>query len=111
LTEESGASVHRGKLLNLAVSLGTQRVLLLIRLKSQSIDEIHISAQVYPVGQPCLPPDLELLIMDGSGEVFMQAQARQADNYIQLQFTGKPGEPFTTQIKLEDIYHSEQFIV
>ncbi len=111
LTEETGASVHRGKLLNLAVRLGMQRVLLLIRLQSQTMDEIHISVQAYPVDQPCLPPDLELLIIDGSGEVFMQAQARQADNYIQLQFTGKLGEPFTTQLKLEDIYHSEQFIV
>lgn len=111
LDVESGIGIRKGKLINLSLRIGTEQVLLLIRLQSQAADTIHINVQVYPVSRPCLPPDLELRILEASGEVFMQAQARQADNYIQLQFSGKPGEPFSTQIKLEDIYHLEQFIV
>lgn len=111
LDRESGTDIRKGKMINLALRLGFEQVLLLIHLQSQSLDEIHISVQVYPVSQPCLPQNLELLILEASGEVFMQAQARKADNYIQLQFNGKPGEPFKTQIKLEDIYHIEQFVV
>lgn len=111
LDVESGIGIRKGKLINLSLRIGTEQILLLIRLQSQAPDAIHINVQVYPVSRPCLPPNLELRILEASGEVFMQAQARQADNYIQLQFSGKPGEPFATQIKLEDIYHLERFVV
>lgn len=111
LTDVPETGLRKGKLIDLSLRLGSEQVLLLIRLQSQTIDEIHIGVQVYPVNRPYLPANLELLILDASGEMFMQAQARQADNYIQLQFSGKPGEPFTTQTKLESICHSEQFVV
>ncbi|MBE9068306.1 DUF1822 family protein [Leptolyngbya cf. ectocarpi LEGE 11479] len=111
LTDGPDAGLRKGKLINLSLRLGSEQVLLLIRLQSQAIDQIHIGVQVYPVNRPYLPANLELLILDESGEVFMQAQARQADNYIQLQFSGTPGEPFTTQTKLENICHAEQFVV
>lgn len=111
LADVPNTGLRKGKLIDLSLRLGAEQVLLLIRLQSQSIDQIHIGVQVYPVNRPYLPANLELLIVDESGEVFMQAQARQADNYIQLQFSGTPGEPFTTQTKLENICHSERFVV
>ncbi|MBT9313665.1 DUF1822 family protein [Leptothoe kymatousa] len=111
LKQEPEIGVRKGKLIDLSLRLGREQLLLLIQLQSKTVDEIHIGVQVYPVSRPYLPPNLELRILEMSGQVFMQAQARQADNYIQLQFIGQPGEPVTTQLNLEGIEHSEQLIV
>ena len=111
-SEVTETSIRRGKLVNLSVRLGSEQVVMLVNLHADEIsNKIDICVQLHPVNQTYLPANLELLILESSGEVFMQAQARWADNYIQLQFIGEPGEHFTAQIKLGDIYHSEQFIV
>ena len=50
-----------------------------------------------------------LKVIESSGSVFMQAQARSQDNFIQLQFSGQPKERFKVQIILGDIELTEQF--
>ena len=48
-------------------------------------------------------------MIEASGKVFMQAQARSQDNFIQLQFSGQPKEKFSVQIALDDAELTEQF--
>ena len=111
-SENALRPIRRAKLIDLAVQLGPQQVVLLVELQPESPQQTHIGLQVHPAdGQPFLPPELELFVLESSDTVFMQAQSRQADNYIQLQFSGEPGEHFKVQINLGDACYQEEFMV
>lgn len=104
--------IQRAKLVDLAVQLPSQQVVLLVELQPESSAKTHIGVQVHPVqGEAFLPADLELFILEPSDAVFMQAQARQADNYIQLQFSGTPGERFKVRMDLNEARYVEEFVV
>ncbi|MEO0987454.1 MAG: DUF1822 family protein [Cyanobacteria bacterium J06639_14] len=111
-SDDRSDRIRRAKLIDLVVQIGTQQVILLIELQVESPNRIHISSQVHPPhGHLFLPPELELLVLEPSDTIFMQAQSRQADNYIQLQFIGKPGEHFKVQLNLDDASYTEEFVV
>ena len=110
--EPNQSEIRRAKLIDLAVTLGPRQVVLVVELQPESPDKIHIGLQVHPSqDHPYLPSGLELVVLEPSEAVFMEAQARQADNYIQLQFSGKPGERFKVRIKLNEACYTEEFVV
>jgi hypothetical protein len=49
--------------------------------------------------------------LDESGAIFLEACARAADNYIQLQFSGVAGEAFSVQVALGDARVIENFVI
>lgn len=106
----SDMGITRAKEIDLGVQLSDRRVVLLIRLIPEENSQIGVTLQVHP--QPnelYLPEALTLRILEDFQEVFMEAQARSQDNFIQLQFSGQPGERFTIEILLDDAKFSEQF--
>ncbi|MBE9077568.1 DUF1822 family protein [Romeria aff. gracilis LEGE 07310] len=110
--ELTPSRIRRAKLIDLAVQLGLRQVVLLVNLQPEASEQTYIGLQVHPAaGQPYLPSGLELAILEPSDAVFMQAQSRQADNYIQLRFSGKPGERFRIRITLEDARYLEEFVI
>jgi hypothetical protein len=110
--EPPDASIRRAKLIDLGMQLGGQTVALVIEIIPESEQNTNILLQVHPIGnQNYLPPLLQLIVLDESGETFLQAQARSADNYIQLQFSGEPGERFSVKITLDDVSITEDFAI
>lgn len=109
--EPSPSGLSRAKQIDLTVQLRLQQVILVVNVQPAAPDRAHIGLQVHPAGQPFLSPDLELAVLEPSDVVFMQAQSRQADNYIQLQFSGSPGERFKVRIRLEDTDYLEEFVI
>ena len=110
--EPTRADVRRAKTIDLAVNLESQQAVLVMDLQAKSPDKTHIGLQVHPAqAQSYLSPGLELAVLEPSNTVFMEAQARQTDNYIQLQFSGKPGERFKVRIQLNDAFYIEEFVV
>ena len=106
------ASVKRAKLIDLGMLLAGHSVALIVELRSESNQKTGIRLQVHPTGsQIYLPPQLQLIVLDEFGEIFLEAQARSADNYIQLQFSGKPGERFSVKVALGDISIMENFML
>lgn len=103
--------IRRGKLLDLEGQ--SDRVLLVVELDcevNQSITNIRL--QVYPVGEHLsLPPNLQLLVLDQSGSVVLEAQSRSADDYIQLQFRGRSREQFRVKVALGDACVTEEFVI
>jgi hypothetical protein len=83
-----------------------------VELTPESEQRRNILLQVHPAGnQLYLPPSLELTVLDDSGSIFLEAQARSADNYIQLQFRGLPGEEFSVRVALGDASIIEDFVL
>lgn len=109
---EAPLVVTRTKLLDVGGQPGDVQVVLLIEIQIESPDKTNISLQVHPAsGRPYLPSDLELAVLEASDTIFMEARARQADNYIQLQLSGEPGERFQVRLQLEGIRYLEEFVM
>lgn len=109
--EDPAAQVRRAKLIDVAMQIGSQPLVLVVEMQAESSQSMGIGLQVHPSGQPYLPPGLEMAVLESTDEVFMQVQARQADNYIQLRFTGVPGERFKVRLRLDEACYTEEFVV
>lgn len=104
------AGVRRAKLIDLGIQLGGHPVALIVELIPESEQKTNILLQVHPTGsQTYLPPLLQLIVLDESKATFLEAQARSADNYIQLEFSGELGERFSVKVALGDASIMEDF--
>ncbi len=109
-TKETRNTIQRAKLVDLGIQLGDCQVVLLVEITPEDSGSIDVILQVHPSPDNIyLPETLRLKVIESSGEVFMQAQARSQDNFIQLLFSGQPKELFTVQIILNDVELTEQF--
>ncbi|EGJ31278.1 MULTISPECIES: DUF1822 family protein [Moorena] len=112
LEENLDVGIRRAKLIDLGLLLAGSPVALVVELLPESELKQNICLKVYPTGSKTyLPPNLTLTVLDGSGTVFLEAQARQIDNYIQLQFSGLPGEQFSVEVALGDARIIEDFAI
>jgi hypothetical protein len=110
--ELSNEFISRAKLIDLGMQLAGYPVALVVELQPESDRKTHILLQVHPIGEQLyLPPLLQLTVLDESGLIFLEAQARNADNYIQLQFSGVPGEQFSVKVSLGDASVIEDFVL
>jgi hypothetical protein len=104
--------VRRGKLIDLGIQIASQFVMLIVEISPQIDQQVSVRLQLHPTGsQNYLPPDVKLTVLDQSGAVFLEAQARSADNYIQLQFRGEPTEQFSVQVALNEAQVTERFVI
>lgn len=107
---ESG-NIRRAKLIDLNIQMPNP-VALIVELAPESVQRTEICLQVHPTGnQPYLPPDLRLSVLDEAGETFLEAQSRDADNYVQLQFSGTPRETFQVRVAIADASVVESFVI
>ncbi|MDJ0576994.1 MAG: DUF1822 family protein [Xenococcaceae cyanobacterium MO_234.B1] len=109
-SEIANNRVSRAKLINLGLQFGKRNVVLLVEISPEEKGNIAVTLQVHPSSNDiCLPKALELKVIESSDEVFMQAQARSRDKYIQLQFSGQSEEIFGVEIVLDGSKFSERF--
>ena len=106
-------AVKRGKIIDLKVQLQDKRVALIVTCQpANKKDEMEIRLQVCSTDNfVYLPQSLQLAVLDRTGATIpdLEAQARSADNCIQLEFTGNVGEQFSVEIALEDVSIIEDF--
>jgi hypothetical protein len=104
----NSSEVRRAKLLDLG---SDQSVILVVELATDSQGS-NVRLQVHPSeGQLYLPSNLQMTVVDETGAVFLQAQSRSVDNYIQLQLSGTPGERFSVAIALGTVQVTESFVI
>ena len=103
---------RRPKLIDLGMQLSGHPVALIVEIIPGSDQNTDVLLQVYPTGnETYLPPLLQLTVLDESGATFLEAQARSADNYIQLEFSGNSGERFSVKVSLGDASITEDFVL
>ena len=109
-TDIPATEVKRGKLIDLGIQLAGQRVALIVTCQPAD-EEIEIRLQVYPADRSIYLPPIQLVVLDENGNTVpeLQVLARSADNCIQLEFTGKPGEQFSVKLALGDVSITEYF--
>lgn len=89
------------KLIDLGIQLAGHPVALVVTLIPATDQKTNLILQVHPAAsRTYLPQHTRLTVFDEYGAIFLEAQARSADNFIQLQFSGKRGERFSIQVAL-----------
>lgn len=107
---KSGFTVKRAKVIDLGLLLNGETVALVVNLQHEANNEVGILVQVQPMGDgKHLPPGLKLQVNLESDSA--EVEAREADNYIQLDFSQRPGRRFNVQVSLGDAIITEEFAV
>ncbi|KAM3092495.1 DUF1822 family protein [Phormidesmis sp. 146-35] len=105
-------TIRQAKLIDLGLQLDRTPVGLIVELTPDvSENRTRIRLQVRTIEQVYLPPNLRLVVLDDAGETFLEAQSRQQDNLIQLQFSGRSGESFRVAVMLGEAQITEQFLI
>ncbi|GBE91188.1 DUF1822 family protein [Nostoc cycadae] len=111
-THQPPVPTKRAKLIDLGIQIANQPLMLIVEISPEPEMKTSIRLQLHPTGnQVYLPEGVKLTVLDESGEIFLEAQARSADNYIQLQFRGEIQEKFIVAISLDDMSIREHFII
>lgn len=110
--EHEDATTSGGKLIDLGMQVVDRAVALIIRLEPVADAEVDIRLRVYPTsGQNYLPLGLQLILLDEVGTTCLIATARNADNCLQMQFSGNTGEQFSVKLVLGEFSTEEYFII
>ncbi|WP_341735331.1 DUF1822 family protein [Microcoleus sp. CAWBG640] len=110
--EDRTPGISRGRVIDLGIQLAGNSVALIVHFTQESENKRNILLQVHPGGgKTYLPPDVELIVLDDAGDVFLEARSRSADNWIQLEFRGEPGERFSVKVALGDASIVEGFVI
>jgi Protein of unknown function (DUF1822) len=106
------ANPNRGKQIELGKQAIAQSVVLVVAVNSENSQETDIVVEVHPTsGQSYLPPNLQVSVLDFTGATVMEAQARNTNKNIQLQFSGEPGECFSVKLALGEAIAIENFVI
>lgn len=110
-TRNATSGAKGGKLINFAMQLGDQAVVLLVTVTPESEEKTGINVQVLPArGVQFLPDGLKLTLLSKTDKILQEVQSREQDNYIQLKpFRGKPGADFSIEVSLNNIRVREAF--
>jgi Protein of unknown function (DUF1822) len=106
-TCSSTNSISRAKVISLE-----NQVLLLLELTPTNSEVFDIRLRIYPGNDSIhLPVDLQLIVLDEAGNTSMEAQARSADDWMQLEFSCQHEEKFSVKIVLGETSLTEEFVV
>ena len=107
---EQSQEVSRVKL----IELGSHVVALLVSVSLDSENEFSIHLRLYPAGRAIhLPEGLQLTAVDDeSGEIILQAQAEETNDWIQVILEGgTQGDRFSVKVAFCDISITESFAI
>ncbi|MBI4781664.1 MAG: DUF1822 family protein [Oscillatoriophycideae cyanobacterium NC_groundwater_1537_Pr4_S-0.65um_50_18] len=110
-TRSSATGTKRGKLIDLGIQLGEQKVALLIIITPEVEDKLATVIQIHPTGSAkALPSCFKLSLVSKTGQILRQVESRQNDSYIQLPILrGKIGTQFSVQLSLNTLTLLEEF--
>jgi Protein of unknown function (DUF1822) len=105
------AGGRRVKVMDFGMQVAGEAVALAVAIVPQG-EAMAVLLQVYPTGDAAyLPEDLQLILLDESGQVLREIQARPADIYIQLKLSGTIGERFSVRVALGESGLTENFVM
>jgi hypothetical protein len=94
------------------IELDTHAVVLIVTLQPENRERLGIHLQLCSVNpQMALPPQLKLMVLTESGEVFREIAATGTDTFMQYEFSGQIGEQFSVKVALGDVSITEAFVI
>ncbi|ERT06926.1 hypothetical protein M595_3115 [Lyngbya aestuarii BL J] len=103
-------SFIRGKVIQWENDPTKPAILLTVRVSENSTEEVDVKMRLYSFEDNIyLPAGLEVSVLDESGVACMKTQAREEDQWIELEVGCKPQEQFSLQITLNQDKIIENF--
>lgn len=104
--------IVRAKRIYLEMESNSQPINLVLDVISEANQKIGIHLQVHPTeNQPYLPKGLIFSVLDDSDEIILESQARDTDNWIQLDIGVELGDEFRIKIVLGDAIFKQNFAI
>ncbi|WP_179228357.1 DUF1822 family protein [Leptolyngbya ohadii] len=103
-------SIRRAKRVNLSGQATAQPLILVVEILPHP-EETAIRVQLHPELSAYLPSGVRLAVLDNMDSVFLQAESRSSDNYLQLEFSAATGEAFSVQVQSEGSIVTEAFVI
>jgi Protein of unknown function (DUF1822) len=115
LVDESNVTpvrvISRGKVISWENNGDRVSFILILKMTNKSVEKVDICLQLYPFGEmEQLPPGLKFIVLDESDRPCLEAETRNDDNWIQLEFACQAEEKFTINIVMKEICITEQFL-
>lgn len=108
----SQAGIRKAKIIDLGIQLDAHPVVLVVTLMPETEGKTNIHLRINPADtQTHLPPHLQLILLDESGESLFLVESRNADSAIQLGFRGDRGDCFSVKVALGEAMVTENFVV
>ena len=103
-----GTTVRRAKRL----ALGEVVVALVVDLRQAAEAQMEIRLQLHPIAADArLPNGLQLSVLDSSDAVVIDATATGAEDFLELQIDGAPGEPFRVEVRFNSSLETQAFVI
>lgn len=103
--------VKRGKCIDLERDGQIEQLAVFMGLTPIPSSKLDITVEVCPIGgQPYLPPELQVMVLDEQGKTVLQANAGNSES-MEFQFSGEPGESFSVKFVLSDSSITENFLI
>ena len=103
--------VKRGKCIDLSRDGQIEQLAVFVGLTPISSAKLDITVEVCPIGgQPYLPPELQVMVLDEQGKAVLQANAGNSES-MEFQFSGESGESFSVKLVLGDTNMTENFLI
>ena len=100
------------RVLDLGLLLASCHLALMVAVMQVADQRLAVLARVYPLAeQDCLPAGLQLAVLGADGNLALETQARERDNYIQLKLRGVLGEQFSLRLHLGQDVLTEHFVL
>ncbi|MER3491934.1 MAG: hypothetical protein C4323_06140 [Mastigocladus sp. ERB_26_2] len=107
----SSEGILRAQRIDLLTEAQTIPLVLIVGVQAKPSEEKDIRLELYPIDSKFLPLGLKYFVLDSSGKILKEDQAKTTDNLIQLKINGKTGENFSLIIELGNDYHSWNFVI
>lgn len=115
--DNSYGGIEKGKIIDLGIDLGNQKIALIVAIMPQSQDRVGVWIKLKPISKSIkLPPHLQLDIIS-QGKTILAAKTRSnkagkgKDRYLQLRFTPPSQTHFQVQVTLNNSNFTEYFEV
>jgi hypothetical protein len=107
----STEGVLRAQRIDLEIESTVTSLALVVSIQPTSSEERDIRLAVYSIDSTTLPIGLKFIVLDTSGKILKEDEAKKADKLFQLKISGKTGECFSLRIELANANTSWSFII
>lgn len=112
VSQEAHDLIRQGKRLNFDSGTAGNQIILLVGFTPSIQKEIDIVVDIYPAyEQSYLPPDLNLMLINQSGEPVIQMKATDNNPHMRLRFSGESGEYFGIKLDMDGKSFTEAFLI
>lgn len=107
---DSETGVRRAKRFEMPMPPVVYPIVMVLDVEPQADQQRDIQVQLYAVDDPVLPPDLQLQVLDETGDPLLETQTFGTSDVVELQLNLGAGKQFSVRIALGETEVTETFL-